>query len=442
MLLSFLVFLPVAAGLFWIAIHTLMANRARTYAATVILLAAVCLHLFADACYTDAATPSSTLLISSLLAQLVTPAILPLAGIYLSRLRSEKSIDWRQLLWIVFPTFLFSAGLAIVFMAGPAKIMDYLETIYSRQINIDLREGDGDVYAYYLVTNLLFRVFILIELLGEVAKMLVLMYWDNLRLRHVRRFFAGERIRVLELRYFTLILTLIFLLAKAVLSREALARMPWITILLSFLQMLSVFAFSYIALFGARRAIFLREMKYAFRFNFDARTQAAIEEEMLADMVNSASPDVLRNAQQLIAQRMTTDSFRQVEEEADSPAASIHAAVSASWDDDSLLSRFEDYIFRQKGYLEPGITLLSVSEKLSSNKTYISRLVNGTYNMPFPDLINTLRIEFAQQYLAGHRNARQNEVAQACGFASASAFNNIFKKVTGMTPKIWLATHE
>lgn len=442
MLLSFLVFLPVAAGLFWIAIHTLMANRARTYAATVILLAAVCLHLFADACYADAATPSSTLLISSLLAQLVTPTILPLAGIYLSRLRSGKSIDWRQLLWIVFPTFLFSAGLAIVFMAGPAKIMDYLETIHSRQINIDLREGDGDVYAYYLVTNLLFRVFILIELLGEGAKMLVLMYWDNLRLRHVRRFFAGERIRVLELQYFTLILTLIFLLAKAVLSREALARMPWITILLSFLQMLSVFAFSYIALFGARRAIFLREMKYAFRFNFDARTQAAIEEEMLADMVNSASPDVLRNAQQLIAQRMTTDSFRQVEEEAGSPAASIHAAVSASWDDDSLLSRFEDYIFRQKGYLEPGITLLSVSEKLSSNKTYISRLVNGTYNMPFPDLINTLRIEFAQQYLAGHRNARQNEVAQACGFASASAFNNIFKKVTGMTPKIWLATHE
>lgn len=442
MLQSFLVFLPVAAGLFWIAIHTLMANQARTYAATVILLAAVCLHLFADACYADAATPSSTLLISSLLAQLVTPAILPLAGIYLSRLRSEKSIDWRQLLWIVFPTFLFSAGLAIVFMAGPAKIMDYLETIHSRQINIDLREGDGDVYAYYLVTNLLFRVFILIELLGEGARMLVLMYWDNLRLRHVRRFFAGERIRVLELQYFTLILTLIFLLAKAVLSREPLARMPWIMILLSFLQMLSVFAFSYIALFGARRAIFLREMKYAFRFNFDARTQAAIEEEMLADMVNSASPDVLRNAQQLIAQRMTTDSFRQVEEEAGSPAASIHAAVSASWDDDSLLSRFEDYIFRQKGYLEPGITLLSVSEKLSSNKTYISRLVNGTYNMPFPDLINTLRIEFAQQYLAGHRNARQNEVAQACGFASASAFNNIFKKVTGMTPKIWLATHE
>lgn len=442
MLQSFLVFLPVAAGLFWIAIHTLMANQARTYAATVILLAAVCLHLFADACYADAATPSSTLLISSLLAQLVTPTILPLAGIYLFRLRSEKSIDWRQLLWIVFPTFLFSAGLAIVFMAGPAKIMDYLETIHSRQINIDLREGDGDVYAYYLVTNLLFRVFILIELLGEGAKMLVLMYWDNLRLRHVRRFFAGERIRVLELQYFTLILTLIFLLAKAVLSREPLARMPWITILLSFLQMLSVFAFSYIALFGARRAIFLREMKYAFRFNFDARTQAAIEEEMLADMVNSASPDVLRNAQQLIAQRMTTDSFRQVEEEAGSPAASIHAAVSASWDDDSLLSRFEDYIFRQKGYLEPGITLLSVSEKLSSNKTYISRLVNGTYNMPFPDLINTLRIEFAQQYLAGHRNARQNEVAQACGFASASAFNNIFKKVTGMTPKIWLATHE
>lgn len=442
MLHSFLVFLPVATGLFWIAIHTLMANRVRTYAATVILLAAVCLHLFVDACYADAATPSSTLLVSSLLAQLVTPTILPLAGIYLSRLRSENSIHWRQLLWIVFPTFLFSASLAIVFMTGPAKIMEYLETIYSRQINPSLRQADGGVYAYYLVTNLLFRVFIGIELLGEGAKMLVIMYRDNLRLRHFRKFFSGERIRVLEIQFFMLIFTFAFMLAKAALTRDLLLQHPWITMTLSFFLTLSVFAFSYIALFGARRTIFLREMKYAFRFNFDTRTRAAIEEEMLADMVNSVSPDVLRNAQQLIAQRMTTDSFRQAEEGSGSPAASIHAAVSASWDDDSLLSRFEDYIFRQKGYLEPGITLLSVSEKLNSNKTYISRLVNATYNMPFPDLINTLRVEFAQQYLAGHREARQNEVAQACGFASASAFNNIFKKVTGMTPKIWLATHE
>lgn len=442
MLHSFLVFLPVAAGLFWIAIHFLMANRARTFAATVILLAAVCLHLFADACYADVMTAPSTLLVSSLLAQLVTPAILPLAGIYLSRLRSENSIHWGQLLWIVFPTFLFSASLVIVFMAGPAKIMEYLETIYSRQINVDLREADGSIYAYYLVTNLLFRVVLIIELLGEGAKMLVLMYRDNLRLRHIRKFFAGERIRVLEIQYFTLILTLIFLLAKTVLSRDLLTRMPWITILHSFFLMLSVSAFSYIALFGARRAIFLREMKYAFLFNYDTRTQAAIEEEMLADMVDSASPDVLRNAQQLISQRLTTDSFRQAEESAGSPAASIHAAVSASWDDDSLLSRFEEYIFGRKGYLEPGITLVGVSEKLHSNKTYISRLVNGTYNMPFPDLINTLRIEFAQQYLADHRDAHQNEVAQACGFASASSFNNIFKKVTGLTPKIWLATHQ
>ena len=88
------------------------------------------------------------------------------------------------------------------------------------------------------------------------------------------------------------------------------------------------------------------------------------------------------------------------------------------------------------------MTLVDVAEKLHTNKTYVSRLVNNTYEMPFPDLINTLRVDYAEQYISAHRDARQNEIAQACGFSSASSFNNIFKKVTGMTPKIWLATSE
>lgn len=99
-------------------------------------------------------------------------------------------------------------------------------------------------------------------------------------------------------------------------------------------------------------------------------------------------------------------------------------------------------MLHEQAFLEPGLTLIDVAERLHSNKTYVSRLVNNTYNLAFPDLINTLRVDYAEQYIVAHRDAKQAEIATACGFISASSFNNTFKKVTGMTPKIWLATFD
>ena len=94
----------------------------------------------------------------------------------------------------------------------------------------------------------------------------------------------------------------------------------------------------------------------------------------------------------------------------------------------------------KKVFLQPKLSLDDVAEELHSNKTYVSKMVNNTYNMSFSDYINTLRIDYAEQYLLHNRNAKQSDIAAACGFPDASAFNNVFKKITGVTPKIWLAT--
>ena len=67
-------------------------------------------------------------------------------------------------------------------------------------------------------------------------------------------------------------------------------------------------------------------------------------------------------------------------------------------------------------------------------------MVNNTYNLGFPELINTLRVDYAEQYILAHQNAKQEEIAAECGFLSASSFNTTFKKVTGITPKVWIAS--
>lgn len=89
-------------------------------------------------------------------------------------------------------------------------------------------------------------------------------------------------------------------------------------------------------------------------------------------------------------------------------------------------------------FLQPSLTLEDVAKRMGTNKTYVSKMVNTTYKQSFPDLLNTLRIDYAEQYLLNHRDARQKDIAKACGFLSASAFNSMFKKITGLTPKMWL----
>lgn len=106
----------------------------------------------------------------------------------------------------------------------------------------------------------------------------------------------------------------------------------------------------------------------------------------------------------------------------------------------SLRARFENLMIHQQAFLTPGITLTDVADALHTNKTYLSKMIHTTYTLAFPDYINTLRIDYAEQYILKHRDAKQDEIAKACGFPSASSFNTSFKKVTGMTPKIWLAT--
>ncbi len=146
--------------------------------------------------------------------------------------------------------------------------------------------------------------------------------------------------------------------------------------------------------------------------------------------------------QERIGENLHIDAWRSGEKNENTPmlANKIFSAVSNSWDEDSLASRFQHLMMDQHVFLQPKLSLDDVAESLNTNKTYVSKMVNNTYNLGFPELINILRVDYAEQYIISHREARQEEIAQECGFLSASSFNTTFKKVTGMTPKVWIAS--
>ena len=165
----------------------------------------------------------------------------------------------------------------------------------------------------------------------------------------------------------------------------------------------------------------------------------------LNDLLDEAEEEALMRIQEKIGENLHLEKWKSGDyskEEAPQLMSHIFDAVAKSWDDDSLISRFQHVMMEEQLFLQPRLTLEDVAERLNSNKTYVSKMVNNTYNLGFPELINTLRVDYAEQYILSHREAKQEQIAKECGFLSASSFNTTFKKVTGMTPKVWIASME
>lgn len=104
---------------------------------------------------------------------------------------------------------------------------------------------------------------------------------------------------------------------------------------------------------------------------------------------------------------------------------------------DRLAASLAKYMDEEKAFLQPDISIEKVAAKLGTNRFYISRLVNVEQSMTFRDYINSLRINYAKDYMKQHPTDTQEQVAFACGFSSASYFNRKFKLITGYSPQNW-----
>ncbi len=94
----------------------------------------------------------------------------------------------------------------------------------------------------------------------------------------------------------------------------------------------------------------------------------------------------------------------------------------------------------EKNYYEP-LTLQQLADYLGINKSYFCTIFKKVTKQSFSPYINNLRIEKSKELLID-TNDSILEIALATGFSSASYFNNIFKKVVGMTPVAYRQAHK
>jgi len=102
--------------------------------------------------------------------------------------------------------------------------------------------------------------------------------------------------------------------------------------------------------------------------------------------------------------------------------------------------RLEQLMENKKLYINPGLTLLDLAEKLETTPRQISQIVNQGFDMNFNDFVNQYRTQAVIQKLSAqeHQIKTLLAIALECGFNSKSTFNRAFKQHTGLSPKKYL----
>ena len=96
--------------------------------------------------------------------------------------------------------------------------------------------------------------------------------------------------------------------------------------------------------------------------------------------------------------------------------------------DEKLIRKLNDYMSKKQVFLEPDLSLTALACTLGTNRTYLSALINQQYGMNFNAYINSLRAEFARNYMEEYPETRKEELCQKAGFGSVSTMNRAMGK--------------
>ncbi len=94
-------------------------------------------------------------------------------------------------------------------------------------------------------------------------------------------------------------------------------------------------------------------------------------------------------------------------------------------------------------YLQPGLTILDISNRLNTNDKYISKAINEYSQLNFNAFINKYRIDLAKKTIVENgAKTTLKIVAIRSGFNNPTTFYRQFKEITGLTPSRFMEISE
>ncbi|WP_291856387.1 AraC family transcriptional regulator [Marinilabilia sp.] len=118
------------------------------------------------------------------------------------------------------------------------------------------------------------------------------------------------------------------------------------------------------------------------------------------------------------------------------PKTKYAGVVLKEADVELYVSKLKRFMASDKPYLDADFSLPELADKLDIPSHYLSRVINEQFGVNFFDFINQYRVEEVKSKIGNpeFKNFSLLGIAFDSGFNTKSAFNRVFKKITGVTP--------
>ncbi|MBD5358799.1 MAG: helix-turn-helix transcriptional regulator [Bacteroides sp.] len=110
-----------------------------------------------------------------------------------------------------------------------------------------------------------------------------------------------------------------------------------------------------------------------------------------------------------------------------------------------ILNRIKGFMATSDAIYSPDFTLYQLAEILDINRTYLSQVINETGGSNFKTLLNSYRIlEACRRFedVETYGGQTIEAIGQSVGFLSRRNFGIAFKKETGLSPSVFVKTHQ
>jgi len=106
----------------------------------------------------------------------------------------------------------------------------------------------------------------------------------------------------------------------------------------------------------------------------------------------------------------------------------------------TLMERIDHVMLKDNLFLQPDLSLITLCEKVGTNRTYVSKAIKDAKGCNFPDYVNRLRIDYAIELMKAtpKKDIVIQNIAMQCGFGSIQTFYRYFKLFFNETPTKWI----
>ena len=104
----------------------------------------------------------------------------------------------------------------------------------------------------------------------------------------------------------------------------------------------------------------------------------------------------------------------------------------------SVFCRVEEYFRTESPFLDVDISISDVSERVFTNRAYVSRAISECSGTNFRQYVNGYRIRYAMDCFRKNPSLKVSDLSSMSGFRTVASYNMAFRRFVGEVPTDWM----